>query len=418
MMRDMRPLRLVVVLLSIVVAAVAAAAATASAAGDPTASALAQCERQSLRCYDVDQVQHAYGVDRLHSAGVDGRGTTIAIIMSPSSLLAAGLQRQSELYGLPAADLTVVAPAGDPGTLSLANQVEPNLDVQAAHAMAPGAKLLFLAVPGPALLNQVLQAEPLARAVDAAVAAGADVISMSFGGTERRYGPLRAALARAARAGVPAITGSGDTGVVTPGLTGRQTVYPAADANVTAVGGTQLILDRAGRRLAPDVAWGPDAMGGASGGGVSRLTPRPSWQRGLHGLVGTRRTYPDISMIAAASSQFLIFLPGTADAAVPVAGTSIAAPMFAGVVALARQQAGRPLRDVNRALYRLARHRAANGIVDVVVGNNGMSSAKDGRRSARTDVRGYLGGPGYDLVTGLGTIVAPRFVPALARAAR
>ncbi len=398
--------------------ALLAPVAAASAAPDPTAKVLDTCiEQLNMRCYDVEQVQRAYGVDRLHRKGIDGTGTTVAVIMSPTPLLAAGLQTQSKLYGLKPADLTVLepaGPAGHPGSLS--DQQEPNLDVQAVHAIAPGAKLLFLAVPTAAVDDAILGDAPLAQAVDAAVAAGADVISMSFGGLERRYPRFRAALARAARAGVPAFTGSGDDGVTLPGSKGRRTVYPASDPNVTAVGGTLLTLDRQGRRQLPDIAWGPDALGGASGGGVARRSGLPSWQRSLAGVVRGGRNYPDISMLAATSGSFLIFLPGTDESVLPIGGTSVATPLMAGIAALARQVAGRPLRDVNAALYRMAKHRARNGIADVVLGNNSSSDAKDGATSGKHLVDGYLAKRGYDLVTGLGTIDdASRFVPALAR---
>ncbi len=404
---------------ALVLAALLLSSTARGAAPDPVASAKATCRAQANRCYGVDQVLRAYGVDKLHRRGVDGRGTTIAIIMSPSSLLAAGLEQQSRRYGLPAAQLTVAEPAGDPGPQGgvLGTQAEANLDVQAAHAIAPRARLLFLAVPVAAVNGNVLPDRTIATAVDHAVAAGADVISMSFGVPERRYPALRAALARAAAAGVASFTGSGDTGVTTPGIRGRTTVFPASDPHVTAVGGTLLTLDDGGRRLLPDIAWGPD-VGGASGGGISGLSPRPAWQRGLAGAQGRGRNYPDISLIAAGSGGFIVFFPGAQLPAVGVSGTSIAAPMMAGVAALARQQAGRPLRDVNRAIYALARQRARNGIVDVLLGSNSFSDAADLRLSGGHFVTGYMAGRGYDLVTGVGTIDASRFVPALARAAR
>ena len=392
--------------------------AAASADKDPTAVFLSACKQIPTRCYDVDQVRHAYGIDRLRERGLDGSGVTVAIIMAPSPTLAVGLQTQSALYGLPPAQLAIATPAGDPGSPgSFSDQVEPNLDVQAVHAIAPAAKLLFLAVPGSRRsTTRVLGDAALAKAVDAAVASGADVISMSFGGVERRYPRFRAALARAGRAGVASFAGSGDEGVTLPGRKGRQTFYPAADANVTSVGGTLVTLDRKGRRLAPDVAWGPDANGGASGGGVSKLTPLPSWQRGLANVHGKHRHYPDISMLAAQSGSFVVLFPEHKPNWDPIGGTSVATPLMAGVAALARQAAGRPLRHVNAALYRLARNRQRNGIVDVVVGNNGYSAAANGAASGF--VPGYLATPGYDLVTGLGTVDPTRFVPALARAAR
>ncbi|HEY0117979.1 MAG TPA: S8 family serine peptidase, partial [Cellulomonas sp.] len=222
-----------------------------------------------------------------------------------------------------------------------------------------------------------------------------------------------------ARANIPVVASSGDSGVAWPGRKGRRALYPVTDPNVTAVGGTLLTLDQHGNREVPDIAWGPDAKGGASGGGVSRLDPRPSWQATTPGTSPKGRTYPDISMTGATSGGMVLALADLApDVPVdfaPVGGTSVAAPIFAGVLALVRQRAGHPLHAVNRALYRLARAPRRNGIVDVVLGNNSYGNAKDDSGQG-TQIQGFIAQPGYDAVTGLGTIDPPRFIPALARA--
>jgi subtilase family serine protease len=394
------------------------------AAASPAAAALdeQQCMAQRHeRCYSPTQVQHAYGVDRLHRADIDGRGTRIAIIMAPAAGVRASVAGQSRRWHLPPARLTITEPAGPAGPPGTGiDAAEGTLDVQATHLMAPRAHLLYLAVPAPAIDGSVLLDQPIATAVDAAVRAHADVISMSFGGLEQAYPATRAAIARAVRAGVPVLAGSGDSGVTFPGSTGLATSFPATDPYVTAVGGTLVTLDGRGNRLIPDIGWGPDARGGASGGGLSLLDGLPSWQRGYPGIFGTKRNYPDVSMLGATSGRLILSFSPAAQftraypgGLFPVGGTSVGTPLLAGVLALARQVGGHPLHDVNAALYRLAAHGARrNGIVDVVLGNN---SASDDDGNA---VSGYLATTGYDRVTGLGTIDAPRFVPAIADATR
>jgi subtilase family serine protease len=405
------------------IAAVAALVAAALAGATDAQGALdqQQCMAQRhVRCYSPTQVLRAYRVDRLHRTGIDGRGTRIAIIMSSVAGLRDSVAAQSERWHLPAPRLTIAEPAGPagaPGTGTIA--AEGTLDVQAAHLMAPRAQLLYLAVPEAAVFDVLLQDEPVAAAVDAAVRAHVDVISMSFGGAERPYPATRAAIARATRAGIPVLAATGDFGASFPGFSDVGTSYPAADPNATAVGGTLVTLDGRGDRLMPDAAWGPDALGGASGGGISLLNAAPSWQRGYPGVLGTMRNYPDVSLLGAASSSMIVsFSPAAqfsrayAGGLYPLAGTSLATPLLAGVLALARQQGGHRLRGVNAALYRLAAHDPErNGIVDVVLGNN--TATVDGRR-----VSGYLATTDYDRVTGLGTIDGPRFVRALARATR
>jgi len=94
-------------------------------------------------------------------------------------------------------------------------------------------------------------------------------------------------------------------------------------------------------------------------------------------------------------------------------GTSEATPLFAGIVALAAQVAGHSLGLINPALYTLyAEH--APGLVDVTQGSNTVSFTQN---NTMYTVKGYSAGPGYDLVSGVGTVNAALFVPELARAA-
>jgi subtilase family serine protease len=136
----------------------------------------------------------------------------------------------------------------------------------------------------------------------------------------------------------------------------------------------------------------------SAGPATTVLTPAPA------GSPATGQTSPAGAMYATPRSV------GSGSRWNVICGTSLAAPLFAGVVALADQQAGRPLGLINPLLYRLAA-RHDPGIVDVRGPSNTFH--RDG-----TTVRGFPAGPGYDMVTGLGTIDAARFVPDLAELAR
>jgi subtilase family serine protease len=94
-------------------------------------------------------------------------------------------------------------------------------------------------------------------------------------------------------------------------------------------------------------------------------------------------------------------------------GTSLAAPLFAGIVALADQEAGHTLGLINPALYTMAA-RHDRGIVDIRQGSNSWQFVRGGRTHL---VPGFTARPGYDLVSGVGTVDAALFVPELARAA-
>jgi subtilase family serine protease len=141
---------------------------------------------------------------------------------------------------------------------------------------------------------------------------------------------------------------------------------------------------------------------------------RPAYQDGVAGVVGLQRGIPDISMNASCASGVAVFgsyfgAPSWSMAC----GTSLAVQLFAGIVALADQRAGHTLGLINPALYTMAA-RHDPGVVDVRQGNNTYSFTSQGKAHV---VRGFAARPGYDLVSGLGTVDAAQFVPELARAA-
>jgi subtilase family serine protease len=190
----------------------------------------------------------------------------------------------------------------------------------------------------------------------------------------------------------------------------RVVEWPATDPLVTSVGGTALRLNSAGDRLHPDVAWSQ------SGGGRSAVFARPAYQDGVRQLTGDHRAIPDISMDASCTSSVAIYAsyPGSgASHWQTICGTSLATPLFAGVVALADQQAGHGLGLINPALYKMS---AAHdpGLVDITSGNNTATVSQGGKV---VTVPGFAARPGYDLVTGLGTVNAAYFVPELAKLA-
>jgi subtilase family serine protease len=257
------------------------------------------------------------------------------------------------------------------------------------------------------------------------------VIGQSFDATEPTFTsfaqvkPLRAAYQDAYTHRVTVLAASGDAGAtdfMSDGAsfyTRRVTSWPASDPLVTAVGGTQLRLKNG---VYTSVAWNDTfntAWNGgipspvASGGGLSAFFTRPAWQNGVKAVTGTRRGVPDISMSAACNGGVNVYSSfGGAAGWSLVCGTSEATPEFAAVVALAAQVAGHRLGLINPRLYSLLAKHAA-GLVDVTSGNNTVSFVQ-GAASKLYTVKGFSTRPGYDLVTGVGTINGPAFVHALA----
>jgi subtilase family serine protease len=421
--------------------------AVAGALAAPPSTAF--CERQyRIACYQPAQLQRAYNLPRLYRQGITGRGQTIIIVDSfGSPTVQRDLSQFDHATGLPAPpSLKVIQPAGPvPAYAPDADREgwagETDLDVEYAHAMAPGASIVLVETPtseneGTTGFPQIVAAEEYVINHHLG-----GVISQSFSATEQTFPSrqallaLRGAYTDAARQGVTVLAASGDSGAadvkyneVTYYLH-RVTSWPDSDPLVTAVGGTQLHLNARGGNVTPATVWndtfnapanqfvaggaGPSPLAG--GGGKSVIFARPRFQNGVRGIVGGRRGVPDISMSAAcngAVDEYQSFA-GQPAGWYPTCGTSEATPEFAGIVALADQVAGHPLGVINAYLYRLlARH--APGIVDVVSGNNTVSFRQGGRLHT---VRGFRARPGYDLASGVGTVNALRFVPELARAA-
>jgi subtilase family serine protease len=386
----------------------------------------------AIRCYTPAQLRAAYDLAPLYADGNDGTGQTVAIIDSfGSPTIQSDLDVFSDTYGLPHTTVDTIAPSGpippfDPTNPDMIGWAqESTLDVEAVHLVAPGAHILLVETPvaeteGVTGFPEMINAENFV--IDNHLA---NVITQSFGATEQSFADpgdllaLRSAYMNAAANGVTVMASTGDGGTANAMADGSccfpfPTVnWPASDPLVTAVGGTLLTLNQSGARIKPDNAWG-DAFG-ATGGGVSAIFDRPDYQAGL-AVKGTGRAIPDISMSAAVKGAMIVyysFQPGRVGFHL-FGGTSEASPLFAGVVALAAQRVGHGLGPINAALYAMAGH-AGSGIVDVIGRSNAASFIDSGGNLV--NVRGWFAHKGYDLSTGLGTVDAAQFVPALAAAA-
>jgi subtilase family serine protease len=405
------------------------------------------CEQNyHVACYQPAQLETAYGLPALYRTGIGGQGTTIAVVDSFGSPTIgrdlAVFDREAKLPAPPS--LKIIQPAGRVPAYQQANAqmvgwaAETTLDVEYAHVIAPRARLLLVETPvaeseGETGFPQIMQAENYV--IDHHLAG---VISQSFGATEQTFpgrktlDSLRSAYQNAELHHVTVLSAAGDAGAADVGPDQSTyyrfpvTSWPASDPLVTAVGGTQLHLNAAGGRTAPDRVWndtynrnvneyldgdaGPDPL--ASGGGRSIYFGRPAFQGDVANVVGNQRGVPDVSMSAACDGAVDVYssFPGQAAGWYPTCGTSEATPLFAGVVALAGQVAGHPLGPINPFLYQLeAQH--ARGIVNVTLGSNTVSFTQ---AHALHTVTGYHAEPGYDLATGVGTVDAQYFVPELA----
>jgi subtilase family serine protease len=398
----------------------AAAAATGTAAAPPQRPLNCGTPDYFIQCYTPQAYEVAYGVAPLLRRGIDGTGQTVVLpeLAEPPSShgviysdIRQDLAAFDSRFGLPAATLRVVDSIAESNTPYLAGTEEVE-DTEMVHAIAPGAALDVVLVPLDAASSIADFATAITKVIREAVALHAAVISLSASEGEHFFThaevtQMNAALEEARDQHVTFVAASGDTGAISDNGPPRQVSLPASDPLVLAVGGTILDATWATGAYRGEMAWNEGTE--ASGGGYSSLFPRPSYQNGVARAVATRGV-PDVAANADSDTAMVIeYSDGEFRAAT---GTSASTPLWAGVIALADQVAGRHLGFVNPAIYAIARgpayHRAFH---DVVTGDNSVLWP--------TGVFvGYNAGPSWDPITGWGSPDARYLVPLLAHAAR
>lgn len=380
-----------------------------------------QC-RASARhrpCYSPQEIRTAYGLNPLIDAGMVGAGQTIVLIESfGSPTIANDLAVFDQGYGLPdPPSLKVIAPLGtvpfDPTNNDQVSWAfETTLDVEWAHAIAPGANIVVLTSPiaeteGTQGLPEFLELERYA--LDHHLG---KIISQSFGATENTLfdAPGRKVLAdfsalytRAVAEHVTVLASAGDTGSsnleadLKTFFPFPTVIFPASSPLVTAIGGTSLFASTTGEYMSETV-WN---RGDAGGGGISQVFHEPLYQlltlpRAVSGQLAGKRGIPDVSYNADGATTILVYLSflGPNNAGYfGIGGTSEGAPQWAGIIADLNQYAGRPLGFINPALYLIG---GAGGFShigrDITVGNNALNG-----------VPGYSATTGWDLASGWGT---------------
>ena len=342
-------------------------------------------DTSSVSCsWTPSQLQSHYGLTAAYSQGLDGTGQTIVIVDGPTdgAQLQSDLAQFANLAGLPAitsSNFTVLYPDGQPTSLALEFdnwQDEASLDVEWAHSIAPGAKIVIEIMPSE-------DWDEFELAIDYARVNGlGNVISNSYGSPEGLFGAytvqgFEQVLENAAAAGIAVNFSSGDGGDEGTGSpSSGADLYPASSIYVTSVGGTSIGIPN-GTTNGAEVGWGnnaaylsfglnavldpPDVLGfiGGSGGGTSIFFNKPSWQSALS---GTARQSPDIAALADPYTGVVFVLDGTPSAG--IGGTSLACPIFSALWAIADQAAGAPLGQAAPLLYRLP-STAINDVIPV-----------------------------------------------------
>jgi hypothetical protein len=358
----------------------AAHMATRQSCATPTARHTMQCfalMRTDVKAVSANAIApnatpSGYGPANLASAyklsTAAGAGETVAIVDANNDpTAAADLAMYRSQFGLPACTVasgclrivnqngaTSPLPANDAGWAG-----EESLDLDMVSAICPNCNIILVEA------NSATDAN-LYAAEDRAVAMGAKFVSNSWGGGE--YSGQTTDDSHFNHPGVAITVSSGDD------ATGAE--YPATSQYVTAVGGTHLTTSTNARGWT-ETAWAD------AGSGCSAFDAKPSWQTVTTGCA--RRAEADVSAVADPATGVAVYQTFGASGWVVYGGTSVAAPVIAGVYALA----GNPAAGTYAASYPYAH---PGNLFDVTSGTNGTCGAPI-----------CTAGAGWDGPTGLGT---------------
>ncbi len=347
----------------------------------------------------------AYGIDALRAEGLDGSGQSVAVVsfdtFDPRDI--AAFDRATGISGPAIQPVRLPGASKTPGD----GQDEVSLDLETIRAIAPKAQIYDYEAPQSAtwsdIINRIVEDHRVG------------IVSISWGLCEPVAGPAvgdpdDVALASAELSGLSIFVSTGDSGAYDCLDEGNglqrdfavATDDPAVSPHVIAVGGTYLSVHQ-DRSYLGEVAWQDPLGQSGSGGGLSRVFPRPAWQVGpgvANASSTGRRQLPDVAGPADPDSGMFVVSGGQGEV---VGGTSAATPFWAGSMVLAAQLAAKDgiggLGFLDPVLYALAANQPAAAPLfhDVTVGANLL----------------YPATPGWDYATGWGSPRLDRLVPAI-----
>ncbi|MBO0785084.1 MAG: S8/S53 family peptidase [Actinobacteria bacterium] len=415
--------------------------------------------------YVPQQYQSAYGESKLLNSGITGKGVTVAITDAYAApTIEQDAQKYNQVHNQPqftSGQFTQMIPGKNGFDMVHACGAqgwygEETLDVEAVHAMAPGAKIVYVGAPD---CSSGLD-NAWASAIDNHVA---DVITNSWTDGTDDINLLGSAYVdfyqqfsmEAALTGITVNFSSGDSGDHTNGganPSAKTVEFPADLPFVTGVGGTSVQIGSRGQWLGEEGwqtdysvltngAWSPAPPGAYSsggGGGTSQLFGQPFYQAGkvpasISQFYGSTpmRAVPDIAMAGDPNTGFEVgetqkFPDGTYWDQYRIGGTSLSSPLLAGVVAVADQYSHHPLGFINPLYYQLL---GGSGVHDLVAPTSPLSEVRTEFVNSVDNSQGLLfrlqtmdvqsstlhDTPGYDDETGVGSPAGPAFFTQLAR---
>ena len=367
--------------------------------------------------FTPNQYLTAYNYAPLQSAGFQGQGERVALI-EIDGFCYSDLRNFSKCFGL-------ATPAVNGFGVRLKNPLAPGgestLDLEVLDAAAPRLKAVDVYESRPDAVDVLTSlTAPLSNpgskpdVISASLGSCEEATQLTIGKSGLRH--VEGALALAAASGISVLASSGDDGssaCLTPSgqpLPGLAVSYPASSPFVTGVGGTNISLNPANQIVSQEVWNDSPVVTASAGGGFSSLFKRPSYQNSFVG--GSRRAVPDVSMLADVAPGYEIFCTAKGDCVdkthtnpwTQVGGTSAAAPLLAGGLALVdqalRKSHHQDIGLANPLLYGIDHSASApNVISDVTANNNDLGPGLIGRPFGCCTA-----GAGFDAASGLGSV--------------
>jgi kumamolisin len=332
----------------------------------------------------------------------NGRGHTVGILEFEGGFFASDLKKFCKLVDVPVPTVKTISADGA-STHDKAGSIEAMLDVEVVAGVCPGSTIV--------MFFSKFTEKGWHKALDAALEDknSPRVLSISWGQaedtdiwTEGAMKTTNDIFQDAALLGITVCVSSGDDGssdAVQDGL--AHVGFPASSPFVLCVGGTSIPSKHSNR----EVAWKQgdglrDDDGGSTGGGVSNVFPRPSYQsnvkiRSVNPLAMLGRCIPDVAANADDdASPYLVVLEGQS---IAVGGTSAATPLWAALVTLINARLRQRVGFLTPLLYQTRRGGAGLG----VIGEIGCRDIRKGNNITAA-FGGYHAHAGYDAVTGWG----------------
>ena len=379
-----------------------------------------------------------YDLNPLFNSSINGSGITIGV-MGQTDISLSDVAAFRAASGLSANAPTVKLLSADPGT-STNDLPEAQLDVEWSGATAPNASILYV--------NSASSVGGVINSLVTSITTNlAPILTISYGDCESGWGlsnltMLNQYFEQANVQGQTIVGPAGDSGATdcdyssTTAADGLAVDFPASSPFVTGAGGTMLnegtgsywnasngTNSGSATGYIPEAVWNETSTANgiaAGGGGVSSFFSKPAWQVGNGVPSDLSRDVPDIALDAAyIHDGYLYCVSGscvdgyryTDQSLSVVGGTSVAAPSFAGILALLEQHVGSRLGNVNPQLYGLANSTYYNNVFhDITAGNNESPCVQGSPNCANGGSIGYSAVAGYDLATGWGSVDAYNLV--------